>query len=155
MIADMPIQKRLCHPHSAHQARRTHMRGPIEHAPERERTRTSVRAAPRHSPREDLPRSRSAFALDVSSFTVRLPARCADAEIRHLEAVIGHVVGAHARSICAYLPPSYWLGRLERIERETCLIPAQQKRIAALRTLLLECEPHECECTRATARRAM
>jgi hypothetical protein len=142
----MPIQKRLCHAHSPQRARPTRIRVSTEHTPERERTRTPVRAAPRHSPRQDVARSKSPSGINVPFPTLRLPARCADAEIRHLEAVIRHVVGAHGPSIPAYLPQSYWLMRLERIERKTCLIPAQQQRIAALRRLLLESEPHECQC---------
>jgi hypothetical protein len=142
----MPIQKRLCHAHSPRRARPTHIRGSSEHTSERERTLTPVRAAPKHSLRQDLARSKSPPALNEQSPTVQLPARCADAEIRHLEAVIRHVAGAHGPSIPAYLPQSYWLIRLERIERKTCLIPAQQQRIKALRRLLLESEPHECQC---------
>ena len=142
----MPIQKRLCHAHSIQRARPTHIHGSIEHTSERERTRTPVRAAPRHSLRQDLARSKSLSALNVPSPTLRLPARCADAEIRHLEAVIRHVAGAHGPSTPAYLPQSYWLIRLARIERNTCFIPAQQQRIKALRRLLLESEPRECQC---------
>ncbi|WP_159907777.1 hypothetical protein [Caballeronia humi] len=38
---------------------------------------------------------------------------------------------------------SYWLNRLDRIERETSLIPLQQRRLAALRELLIERVKHD------------
>ena len=41
-----------------------------------------------------------------------------------------------------YLSESYWLKRLERLEREVCLIATQQRRLLALRALLGEETTH-------------
>jgi hypothetical protein len=84
-----------------------------------------------------------ARALPLSS---KLPSRWADSDLRHLETVIRHVVSAQGRSMPQYLDESYWLRRLERIERETCLVPVQQRRITALRALLIESNRCDREC---------
>jgi hypothetical protein len=78
--------------------------------------------------------------------TTKLPSRWADSDLRHLETVIRHVVRAQGSSMPQYLDEAYWLRRLERIERETCLVPAQQRRITALRELLLESKSRDQDC---------
>lgn len=68
---------------------------------------------------------------------VKRPSRCADAELTHLERVIRHLLSANAPPMPPYLGRSYWLRRLERLEKETCLVAAQLKRLGTLRNLLL------------------
>jgi hypothetical protein len=142
----MPIQKRLCHAPSPQRGRRTQIRGfDRTHVRTRAHSHASACSAQAFPPSR-LSTIEKSFGPHVPSPTMRLPARCADSEIRHLEVVIRHVTGAHDPSIPMYLPQSYWLGRLERIERTTCLIPPQQHRIKALRRLLLASKQHERQC---------
>lgn len=67
---------------------------------------------------------------------LKRPSRCADAELTHLESVIRHILSANAPPLPLYLDRSYWFRRLERLEKEICLVPAQMKRLGALRHLL-------------------
>lgn len=68
---------------------------------------------------------------------LKLPSRCADAELKHFESVIRLLLSANAPPMPLCLDRSYWLRRLERLEKETCLVPVQMKRVGALRNLLL------------------
>ena len=72
----------------------------------------------------------------------KLPSRCADAELRHLEIVIWRFLHMEESCVSDYLSESYWLKRLERLEREVCLIATQQRRLLALRALLGEETTH-------------
>lgn len=67
---------------------------------------------------------------------LKRPSRFADAELTHLESVIRHILSANAQPLPLYLDRSYWLRRLERLEKEICLVPAQMRRLCALRNLL-------------------
>jgi len=78
---------------------------------------------------------------------LKRPSRFADAELTHLESVIRHLLSANAAPMPLYLDRSYWLRRLERLEKETCLVPAQMKRLGALRNLLIA----EASCRRECA----
>ncbi|SAL58985.1 hypothetical protein AWB65_05259 [Caballeronia humi] len=74
----------------------------------------------------------------------KLPSRWADSEHGHLETVIRHCTQKKEKFFTKlYLNESYWLNRLDRIERETSLIPLQQRRLAALRELLIERVKHD------------
>ncbi len=73
------------------------------------------------------------------SLSSKLPSRWADSELRHLEMVIRHCIQKKEEFFTKpYLNEWYWLKRLDRIERETCLIPVQQRRLAVLRELLIK-----------------
>lgn len=72
----------------------------------------------------------------------KLPSRCADSELRHLEIVIRRLLNMEESFVPPYLNESYWLKRLDRLEREICLIPTQQRRLVALRKLLGEEAKH-------------
>jgi hypothetical protein len=78
---------------------------------------------------------------------LKRPSRLADAELTHLESVIRHILSANAPAVPLYLDRSYWLRRLERLEKETRLVPAQMKRLGALRNLLIA----EASCRRECA----
>ncbi len=78
---------------------------------------------------------------------LKRPSRFADAELTHLESVIRHLLSTNAAPIPLYLDRSYWLRRLERLEKETRLVPAQMKRLGALRNLLIA----EASCRRECA----
>lgn len=74
----------------------------------------------------------------------KLPSRWADSELRHLEMVIPHCIQKKEEFFTKpYLNEWYWLKRLDRIERETCLIPVQQRRLAVLRELLMKRVKHD------------
>ena len=66
----------------------------------------------------------------------KLPSRCADSELRHLEIVIRRFLNMEDSFVPPCLNESYWLKRLDRLEREICLIATQQRRLVALRGLL-------------------
>ena len=68
---------------------------------------------------------------------LKRPSRCADAELTHLESVIRHLQGANAPPMPLYFDRFYWLRRLELLEKETRLVPAQMKRLGALRNRLI------------------
>ncbi len=78
---------------------------------------------------------------------LKRPSRFADAELTHLESVIRHLLSANAAPMPLYLDRPYWLRRLERLEKETCLVPAQLKRLGTLRHLLMA----EASCRRECA----
>jgi len=78
---------------------------------------------------------------------LKRPSRFADAELTHLESVIRRLLSANAAPMRLTLDRSYWLRRLERLEKETCLVPAQLKRLGALRHLLMA----EASCRRECA----
>ena len=78
---------------------------------------------------------------------LKWPSRCADADLTHLESVIRHLLRENAPPMPLYLDRPYWLGRLKRLAKETHLVPAQMKRLGALRNLLIA----EASCRRECA----
>ena len=78
---------------------------------------------------------------------LKRPSRCADTELTHLESVVRHLLSGNAPPMPLYLDRAYWLRRLERLEKEICLVPAQMKRLGALRNLLIA----EASCRRECA----
>ncbi|TCK96518.1 hypothetical protein [Paraburkholderia sp. BL9I2N2] len=75
------------------------------------------------------------------------PAPLADAEIAHLEKVVCYLVNSRMGDASEYFGPSYWLGRIAGIGDQFQLVPAQQQRLTALRTMLVgaaSLEPAAC-----------
>ncbi|MEC5407904.1 hypothetical protein VOM14_20335 [Paraburkholderia sp. MPAMCS5] len=71
----------------------------------------------------------------------KLPAALADAEIAHLETVVRYFLNTRAPDTSGYFGPSYWLTRTARIGEDFHLVPAQQRRLTALQTMLLGAAP--------------
>src|SRR4051812_33192229 len=69
------------------------------------------------------------------------PAALADAEIAHLETVVRYFVSSHAPDGYDYFDASYWLSRVVGIGQHFHLVPAQQRRLTALRTMLVGAAP--------------
>lgn len=80
----------------------------------------------------------------------KLPAVLADAEIAHLEAVVSYLFNSQEQDLPEYLDSSYWIARVDAIDQRFQLVPAQVRRVAALRTRFLSAEewkPERCSRT--------
>ncbi len=72
---------------------------------------------------------------------LKRPAALADAEIAHLETVVRYFVNSRAGGATEYFDLSYWLVRVEGIGEHFRLVPAQQRRLTWLRTMLVGAAP--------------
>ena len=72
---------------------------------------------------------------------LKRPAALADAEIAHLETVVRYFVNSRADDASEYFGPAYWLARIADIGEQFHLVPAQQRRLTALRTMLVGAAP--------------
>lgn len=74
---------------------------------------------------------------------LKRPAALADAEIAHLETVVRYFVNSRARDASEYFDLSYWLARVEGIGEQFHLVPAQQRRLTGLQTMLVGAAPRK------------
>ena len=72
---------------------------------------------------------------------LKRPAALADAEIAHLETVVRYFVNTRADDASEYFGPGYWLARIADIGEQFYLVPAQQRRLTTLRTMLVGAAP--------------
>jgi hypothetical protein len=82
---------------------------------------------------------------------LKRPAALADAEIAHLETVVCYLINSRVGDASEYFGPSYWLARIAGIGEQFHLVPAQLRRLTALRTMLVGAAsskpaacPHKC-----------